>query len=106
MSASSSNLKGPAGAVPEPKPGGMQTIRMSKDHTMPATPEHSKPVRKPQAMLATITWLVGIAVLALGFGWLYWYVAVERNELPWGALLLIPCVAVIAAVTFRNHFSR
>ena len=57
-------------------------------------------------MLATITWLVGIGVLAIGFGALYWYVAVERYELPWGALLLIPCVAVIAAVTFRNYFSR
>ncbi|MDQ7978025.1 hypothetical protein QYH69_12315 [Paraburkholderia sp. SARCC-3016] len=74
---------------------------------MPATPEHSKNARKPsQAVLATITWLVGIGVLVLGFGGLYWYVAIERNELPWGALLLIPCVAVIAAVTFRNYFSR
>ena len=85
----------------------MQAIRMNHDHTMPATPEQSKPAHKSShAMLATITWLVGIAVLLLGFGTLYWYVAIERNELPWGALLLIPCVAVIAAVTFRNHFSR
>ncbi|TDY42299.1 hypothetical protein BX592_122108 [Paraburkholderia rhizosphaerae] len=52
-----------------------------------------------------LTWLVGLATLALGAGWMYWFVVVERNELPWGALLLIPCVAVIAAVTFRNHFS-
>jgi hypothetical protein len=80
---------------------------MNNDHTMPATPEQSKTAHKTShPMLATFTWLVGIGVLALGFGTLYWYVAIERNELPWGALLLIPCVAVIAAVTFRNHFSR
>jgi hypothetical protein len=72
---------------------------------MPATPEHSKTAKKPsRATLYALTWLIGLATLALGAGWLYWYVAIERNELPWGALLLIPCVAVIAAVTFRSHF--
>jgi hypothetical protein len=72
---------------------------------MPATPEHPKTTKKPShATLYALTWLIGLGTLALGAGGLYWYVAVERNELPWGALLLIPCVAVIAAVTFRSHF--
>ena len=73
---------------------------------MPVTPDHPKtPKKLSSGTLYALTWLIGLATLALGAGWLYWFVAVERNELPWGALLLIPCVAVIAAVTFRNHFS-
>ncbi|HEY3596874.1 MAG TPA: hypothetical protein VGL08_05070 [Paraburkholderia sp.] len=73
---------------------------------MPATPEKSRTTKRlSPTTLYVSTWLIGLGTLALGAGALYWYVAVERYELPWGALLLIPCVAVIAAVTFRNHFN-
>jgi hypothetical protein len=72
---------------------------------MPVNPDDPKAERKPShATLYALTWVVGLGTLALGAGGLYWYVVLERNELPWGALLLIPCVAVIAAVTFRNQF--
>jgi biotin transporter BioY len=80
--------------------------------TMPVTPEKNrstkptKATKRPShAVLFALTWMVGLGVLALGAAWMYWFVVIERNDLPWGALLLIPCVAVIAAVTFRNHFS-
>jgi hypothetical protein len=73
--------------------------------TMPTTPGKNKSAKRPSpAVLYALTWVIGLGVLALGAVWMYWFVVIERNDLPWGALLLLPCVAVIAAVTFRNHF--
>jgi uncharacterized membrane protein YidH (DUF202 family) len=64
------------------------------------------PVKPPHKRLSkrtinVLTFLVGIATLAAGIGWLTYSWLVDR-EMPYFAIPLVLTVPVIVAVAFRN----
>lgn len=64
----------------------------------PAKPPHKRPSKRT---INVLTFLVGIATLAAGIGWLIYSWLVDR-EMPYFAIPLVLTVPVIVAVAFRN----
>ena len=66
----------------------------------PPTDQRSR--KRPSNWTLTIlTWLVAIATLGAGVGWLVYSYFVDM-EVPYFAIPLVLCVPVIVAVAFRN----
>lgn len=64
----------------------------------PAKPPPKQPSKRT---INVLTFLVGIATLAAGIGWLTYSWLVDR-EMPYFAIPLVLTVPVIVAVAFRN----
>jgi hypothetical protein len=61
-----------------------------------------RPRKRPSNRTLTIlTWLVAVATLGAGVGWLVYSYVVDM-EVPYFAIPLVLCVPVIVAVAFRN----
>jgi hypothetical protein len=67
--------------------------------TPPANPHPRK--RLSNRTLTILTWLVALATLGAGVGWLVYSYFVDM-EVPYFAIPLVMCVPVIVAVAFRN----
>ena len=69
---------------------------------MKTHPADRHPRKQPSKLTLTIlTWLVAIATLGAGIGWLVYSYYVDM-EVPYFAIPLVLCVPVIVAVAFRN----
>ena len=70
--------------------------------TPPTDQQPRKQRKQPSKLTLTIlTWLVAIATLGAGVGWLVYSYYVDM-EVPYFAIPLVLCVPVIVAVAFRN----
>jgi hypothetical protein len=68
----------------------------------PSTKEEARTRRRPSnRVLNILTWLVALATLGAGVGWLVYSYYVDL-EVPYFAIPLVMCVPVIVAVAFRN----
>ena len=66
----------------------------------PPTDQRSRK-RPSNRTLTILTWLVAIATLGEGVGWLVYSYFVDM-DVPYFAIPLVLCVPVIVAVAFRN----
>lgn len=67
----------------------------------PSTKEARTRTRPSNRTLSILTWLVALATLGAGVGWLVYSYYVDL-EVPYFAIPLVMCVPVIVAVAFRN----
>jgi hypothetical protein len=81
------------------------SVIRNKKHSgaaMKTPPTDQRPRKQPSKRTLTIlTWLVAIATLGAGVGWLVYSYYVDL-EVPYFAIPLVLCVPVIVAVAFRN----
>ncbi|MGA7782800.1 MAG: hypothetical protein WCA85_34520 [Paraburkholderia sp.] len=66
-----------------------------------STKEERTRRRPSNTTLNILTWLVALATLGAGVGWLVYSYYVDL-EVPYFAIPLVMCVPVIVAVAFRN----